>query len=94
MFNNPHLILNSSSAPEPGSITWRAPSNIAIIKYWGKYGIQLPRNPSLSLTLASSFTDTNLEYSFKGHAPDGEIELEFYFHQEENEPFRKKCWSI
>ena len=52
MFNNPHLILDSSAAPEPGSITWRSPSNIAIIKYWGKYGIQLPKNPSLSLTLA------------------------------------------
>ena len=25
-------------------ITWRSPSNIAIIKYWGKHGVQLPRN--------------------------------------------------
>jgi diphosphomevalonate decarboxylase len=90
MFNNPHLILDSSAAPEPGSITWRSPSNIAIIKYWGKYGIQLPKNPSLSLTLASSCTDTNLEYSFKDDIPDGQIDLAFYFHQEENEAFRKK----
>jgi diphosphomevalonate decarboxylase len=37
--------------------SWRSPSNIALIKYWGKFGLQLPRNPSLSLTLSVCHTD-------------------------------------
>lgn len=90
MYDNPRLILDSSNAPDPGRITWRSPSNIAIIKYWGKYGVQLPKNPSLSLTLAASCTDTMLEYRFKEELPNGEIDLKFFFHQEENEAFRSK----
>lgn len=41
-------------------VTWRSPSNIALIKYWGKHGIQLPRNPSLSLTLSECYTQMRL----------------------------------
>ncbi len=85
------LILDSSNPPEPGQVIWRSPSNIALIKYWGKHGVQLPRNPSLSLTLAASCTDTQLEYSFRdGASNDGQIELDFLFHGEENEAFRAK----
>ena len=87
-YNNPDLIITSQDV-EPGHITWRSPSNIAIIKYWGKHGVQLPRNPSISLTLNSSFTDTRLEYRPK-ESGDKNISLEFFFHQEENEAFRSK----
>ncbi|GAB4498386.1 MAG: diphosphomevalonate decarboxylase [Saprospiraceae bacterium] len=90
MYENPRLILDSSNPPESGSIIWRSPSNIAIIKYWGKYGNQLPRNPSLSLTLAASCTDTQLEYTFKDEAHGGAIDLDFFFHQSENEEFKAK----
>lgn len=90
MYDNPRLIIDSSNPPEPGHITWRSPSNIALIKYWGKYGQQLPRNPSLSLTLAASCTDTMLEYSFREDVGDGQIDLDFYFHGEENEAFKTK----
>ncbi len=41
--------------------SWRSPSNIALIKYWGKHGVQLPRNPSLSLTLSGCHTDMKVE---------------------------------
>jgi diphosphomevalonate decarboxylase len=90
MYTNPRLLLDSSNPPEAGKITWRSPSNIALIKYWGKHGQQLPRNPSLSLTLAASFTDTMLEYSHRDDVSDGQIDLDFYFHQEENEAFKAK----
>ncbi|MGB5943760.1 MAG: diphosphomevalonate decarboxylase [Leeuwenhoekiella sp.] len=40
--------------------SYESPSNIALIKYWGKYGDQLPKNPSLSFTLAVSSTTTHL----------------------------------
>lgn len=78
---------------EPGEITWRSPSNIALIKYWGKYGDQLPRNPSISFTLAASFTDMRLEYA-PLDSPDGGIQLEFEFHGEPHEAFRAKIQAF
>ncbi|HDR89910.1 MAG TPA: diphosphomevalonate decarboxylase [Bacteroidetes bacterium] len=44
------------------NISWESPSNIAVIKYWGKYGNQLPMNPSLSMTLSNSVTRLHLYY--------------------------------
>jgi len=41
--------------------SWRSPSNIALVKYWGKYGIQLPHNASLSFTLSVCHTDMNMQ---------------------------------
>ena len=89
MYENSRLILDSQAAPEPGQIIWRSPSNIAIVKYWGKHGRQLPQNPNLSLTLASSVTETVLQYKWKEEAGN-DISLEFSFHQEPNEAFRTK----
>jgi diphosphomevalonate decarboxylase len=39
---------------------WRSPSNIAIVKYWGKHGQQFPANPSLSFTLSNAHTETRM----------------------------------
>lgn len=44
------------------SIEYSAPSNIALIKYWGKKGIQIPQNPSMSFTLSNSITKTKLSW--------------------------------
>ncbi|MBC8146788.1 MAG: diphosphomevalonate decarboxylase [Bacteroidetes bacterium] len=66
-------------------ICWQSPSNIALIKYWGKYGNQLPRNPSLSFTLQNSYTETSITYSFKNESNG--ISLEFYFEGKENIEF-------
>jgi diphosphomevalonate decarboxylase len=40
---------------------WQAPSNIALVKYWGKYGMQLPANPSISFTLNACRTITSVK---------------------------------
>lgn len=40
--------------------SWRCPSNIALVKYWGKRGKQLPANASLSFTLADLYTETRV----------------------------------
>ena len=58
-------------------VTWRSPSNIALVKYWGKYGRQCPRNASISFTLQNAYTETSLDWSVK--EDDGNIELEFEF---------------
>lgn len=49
--------------------SWRSPSNIALVKYWGKHGLQLPRNASLSFTLSACHTDMHMNVSFEGTAP-------------------------
>ena len=38
------------------------PSNIALIKYWGKYANQMPANPSISYTLNHCNTQTSMEF--------------------------------
>ena len=47
-----------------GRVSWQCPSNIAFIKYWGKKENQVPSNPSLSMALSQSYTETTVEYEF------------------------------
>ena len=70
-------------------ISWMAPSNIALVKYWGKRGEQLPANPSLGLTLHSCYTQTSLvvtdairdiEFSYDGRKKDDFLpKIEVFF---------------
>ena len=71
-----------------GSVAWQSPSNIAIIKYWGKHRNQLPKNPSLSITLAKAYTETTISYQIdkKRHG----LNLEFLFDGQEHLPFTKR----
>ena len=45
-----------------GEISWQSPSNIALIKYWGKSAGQIPLNPSISFTLDQAHTKTSIHY--------------------------------
>jgi hypothetical protein len=45
--------------------SWRSPSNIALIKYWGKHELQLPGNPSLSFTLSACHTNMTMTVRWK-----------------------------
>lgn len=67
---------------------WRSPSNIALIKYWGKKGMQLPANPSFSMTLRNSFTETFVTCHHKGDRHG--IPLEFLFDGNKEDIFEKK----
>lgn len=84
-YHNPDLRLENSKNIEPKSIRWRSPSNIALVKYWGKFGQQLPRNPSISLTLNNAASDTTLRYSPK--QSNQLIDLSFYFEGKERLDF-------
>ena len=68
---------------------WTSPSNIALVKYWGKIGQQIPANPSISFTLKNSFTETEIKFVKKTDSSD-EIEFDLYFEGEKNESFSKK----
>lgn len=72
-----------------GETAWRAPSNIALIKYWGKHGNQLPQNVSISFSLSNAFSETSVKYIAK-EKEDKNIELKFFFEGKENLTFKKK----
>ena len=50
---------------ESGEFQWSAPSNIALVKYWGKKDNQIPANPSVSFTLNNCKTITKLAFAKK-----------------------------
>ncbi len=84
----------SSVKSNPGSndgiqIGWNAPANIALIKYWGKHGNQLPDNASLSISLDKTSTTTFLSLQKKNGSPN-DITLEYFFHGEKFEKFEHK----
>ena len=70
-----------------GIVKWTAPSNIAIVKYWGKLENQIPQNPSISLTLNESITTTSLSLKPKSNTNSN---LKFEFEGETNKAFEDK----
>ena len=48
--------------PNSGEIISISPSNIALVKYWGKKPIQIPTNPSISFTLKKCHTKTSISF--------------------------------
>ena len=61
---------NHSESLLQGSVTWESPSNIALVKYWGKTDPQIPKNASISFTLSNCQTTTTLIYSPKKEPSD------------------------
>jgi diphosphomevalonate decarboxylase len=54
-----------TNAIEKGNFQWSVPSNIALVKYWGKKDQQIPANPSISFTLNNCKTITKLAFAKK-----------------------------
>jgi len=77
---------------EKGHFTWRAPSNIALVKYWGKSEPQIPKNPSLSFTLDACFTQTTLSY--KPKLKDNEFQFEVLLDAINKEDFKPKIQTF
>lgn len=77
------------AAAAAGTIAWTSPSNIAIVKYWGKFGQQLPRNPSLSFTLSAAHTTTVLHHQPR-QSPGPTIALTFEFEGQPRPAFAQK----
>jgi diphosphomevalonate decarboxylase len=65
--------------------SWIAPSNIALVKYWGKSGNQIPINSSLSMSLTYCHTQTSIEI-----CSSDKLGLDFTFAGERNDKFKQK----
>ena len=74
---------------EEGRFVWTAPSNIALVKYWGKRNPQLPANPSLSFTLSSSNTTTEILYT-PVSAPREKVDFSLFLDDKPKPSFRPK----
>jgi diphosphomevalonate decarboxylase len=76
------------STIEKGSFSWSAPSNIALVKYWGKKEHQIPANPSVSFTLNTCKTITQLSFSKKEDSSNFSFDL--LFEGQPKEDFKPK----
>ena len=69
IFNNIQMVeqdfICSDSFESSGIVEWNSPSNIALVKYWGKKQNQIPQNPSISFTLSKCYTNTIVEFKPK-----------------------------
>jgi len=85
----PHLLQRKL---EIFSCTWKTPSNIALVKYWGKTAPQIPKNASISFTLSNSHTITTIDFTPKSvsNSEQGEINFELFFEGKKKEDFKPK----
>lgn len=83
------IAVSGSNEIEKGNTTWKTPSNIALVKYWGKRDPQLPENPSISFTLNNCHTITNLSFE-KKKSKDEDFSFKIIFEGEEKPSFQPK----
>ncbi len=99
MFSATDFIPSSySQSIEKGSFSWSAPSNIALVKYWGKkdsppslkgeLAKQIPANPSVSFTLNHCKTITKLNFTKKEN--NGSFSFDLLFEGKSKEDFKPK----
>ena len=77
-----------SHSIENGVFEFSSPSNIALVKYWGKKDNQIPANPSVSFTLNSCKTITKLAFAKKNN--DGNFSFNLLFEGKPKEDFKPK----
>lgn len=78
---------------DSGSVTWESPSNIALVKYWGKKKHQIPENPSLSFTLNNCKTITTLSFSIN-NKEDQSFSFDVYLDGQLKDDFKPKIQTF
>ncbi|MCC1483118.1 diphosphomevalonate decarboxylase [Winogradskyella immobilis] len=91
MTESDFIIKNYNANLEKGSVKWASPSNIALVKYWGKKKNQIPENPSISFTLSECKTITEVTFSKKENA---NFSFDVIFEGENNEAFKPKIQTF
>lgn len=72
-----------------GKVTYKSPSNIALVKYWGKKENQIPANPSISFTLDACATTTSISYK-KLDKKSSDFSFDLLFEGKPKEDFKPK----
>lgn len=78
---------------EEGRVQWKAPSNIALVKYWGKKQNQIPANASVSFTLDNCRTITSVVYT-KLDRVNKNFSFDLIFEGENREDFKPKIQTF
>ncbi|NJX15264.1 diphosphomevalonate/mevalonate 3,5-bisphosphate decarboxylase family protein [Tamlana crocina] len=83
---------------ESGTVTWSSPSNIALVKYWGKRKHQIPENPSISFTLSNCKTITKLGFTKRelstGLEMIDDFSFEVFLDGKQNDAFKPKIQTF
>ena len=77
VYESDFIFKKNSAQINDGSFQYSAPSNIALVKYWGKKENQIPANPSISFTLNECKTITKLSFIKKGNNKNFSFDLLF-----------------
>lgn len=88
MISEKDFIASNYSSLESASFECSAPSNIALIKYWGKKENQIPANPSISFTLNNCKTITKVQFVKKEYKD--EFSFDLLFEGKPKEDFKPK----
>ena len=85
----------NGNAVDHGNFQSSAPSNIALVKYWGKKEHQIPANPSISFTLNKCKTNTKLTFTKKNSSTNTldtkeKFSFDLLFEGKPKEDFRPK----
>ena len=73
---------------DSASFTWQTPSNIALVKYWGKSNPQIPKNASISFTLNNCHTITKIDFLKKEKSES--IDFDLFFEGKQKDDFKPK----
>jgi len=76
---------------EHGIVKWESPSNIALVKYWGKKNDQIPANPSISFTLSHCKTITEVTFTKKDTK---DFSFDVYFEGQQKYAFKPKIQTF
>ncbi|NHF60669.1 diphosphomevalonate decarboxylase [Flavobacteriaceae bacterium TP-CH-4] len=93
MTENDFVPLPYTQEKSEGTIRWKSPSNIALVKYWGKKKHQIPANPSISFTLSAATTTTTVSFKKMDKATK-EFSFDFFFEGRPKEDFKPKILAF
>ena len=88
MISEQDFIASNYSSIETATFECSAPSNIALVKYWGKKENQIPANPSISFTLNNCKTITKVQFVKK--EVQNEFSFDLFFEGKPKEDFKPK----
>jgi diphosphomevalonate decarboxylase len=82
------LVKSTLKFIDTASFRWQTPSNIALVKYWGKSNPQIPKNASISFTLNNCHTITTIDFVKKEKSD--EVVFNLFFEGKAKDEFKPK----